>query len=204
MAKTNLPNEVTLIGVRLSFPQLFVAKSIQGGEPMFGATFLMNKTEDAEQIQACRMAMTAAAKEKWGDKIPKLGSDKLALRDGATKADIDGYGDDIMFVSANSKKPPVVVDKNPTVVLNRETGAKVYAGCYVNAKVRFWAQDNQFGKRVNAQLVAVQFVADGEAFGEAPVKADEVFDNLDDGTGEAAFGEDNSGGGSGEEGGLLG
>jgi len=50
-----------------------------------------------------------------------------------------------------------------------EENGKPYAGCYVNMSIRLWAQDNQFGKRVNAQLRAVQFVKDGEAFGDKPV-----------------------------------
>lgn len=203
MPNQNKPEEVILTAVRLSFPQLFVAKSINGGEPMFGATFLIEKEGDKEQVMACHQAMTHVARGKWGANIPKLTPDKLALRDGSSKPDIDGYGDTVMFVSANSRKPFPVVDKNPSVVLTRDTGAKVYAGCYVNAKIRFWAQDNQFGKRINAQLVAVQFVADGEAFGEAPVKADEVFDNIDEGGESNPFSEQPSEAGD-ESGNLLG
>lgn len=179
-------DEVILTAVRLSYPQLFVAKSINGGDPTFGATFLLDKAQDAEQITAVRRAMTAAGKAKWGDKIPTAQlQGRLALKDGSTKPDTDGYGPEMMFVGANAKKAPVCVDLNPNIVLNRETGAKLYAGCYVNAKVRFWAQDNpqhpEWGKRINGQLLAVQFVLDGEPFGEAPVKADEVFEDMSGG-----------------------
>lgn len=42
--------------------------------------------------------------------------------------------------------------------------------------VEFWAQDNNYGKRVNATLLGVQFVRDGAAFaggttGAAPTNA---------------------------------
>jgi tripartite-type tricarboxylate transporter receptor subunit TctC len=45
-----------------------------------------------------------------------------------------------------------------------EDDNKPFAGCYVNATIRLWAQDNQYGKRINAQLRAVQYVKDGAAF----------------------------------------
>ena len=48
------------------------------------------------------------------------------------------------------------------------------------ALVDFWAQDNQFGKRVNATLTGVQFVRDGDSFGGARVAAADDFDVLDD------------------------
>lgn len=181
MATSSQPNEVTLVAVRLSYPNLFVAKSINNGEPRYSACFLMDKEADAEQIIACRKAMTFAAQEKWGSNIPKFNSDKLALRDGGDEShkDIDGYGPGVTYVSANSVKPFPVVDRNPQVVLTREN-MRPYAGCYVNAKIRFWAQDNQWGKRINAQIVAVQFMADGEPFGEAPAKADEIFGDVSD------------------------
>jgi hypothetical protein len=54
-----------------------------------------------------------------------------------------------------------------------------------------WAQDNKYGKRINASLEAIQFVRHGEAFGAKPVIAEEVFDDLggdDDGGASAAAG----------------
>ncbi len=47
----------------------------------------------------------------------------------------------------------------------------------VHAVVRLWAQDNAFGKRINAQLQGVQFASDGEAFGAAPFNAENYFDD---------------------------
>jgi hypothetical protein len=39
----------------------------------------------------------------------------------------------------------------------------------VDAVIRPWAQDNQWGKRVNASLVAVKFAGDNEPFGLPPI-----------------------------------
>jgi hypothetical protein len=56
----------------------------------------------------------------------------------------------------------------------------VYAGCYVNATIRLWGQDNQYGKRINAQLRAIQFVKKGDAFGDGDIDVMKEFKALDD------------------------
>jgi hypothetical protein len=68
--------------------------------------------------------------------------------------------------------------------IEAEPGGKAapYAGCYVNATIVVWAQDNEHGKRINAQVKAVQFFKDGEAFGAAAVNPDDEF--TDDMAGE--------------------
>ena len=69
----------------------------------------------------------------------------------------------------NRDKTPITEDDNV-----------VYAGCYVNAIITLWAQNNSYGKRVNAQLDGVQFVRDGEPFGDGGISVDQ-FDGFDDG-----------------------
>ena len=57
-----------------------------------------------------------------------------------------------------------------------------YSGCYVNASIELWAQDNNYGKRINASLRGVQFYRDGDAVagGGGPASEDE-FDDLAEG-----------------------
>lgn len=82
-----------------------------------------------------------------------------------------------MYVSARSKTRPSVFDQQRQELT--ESDGKPYSGCYVNASIELWAQDNDFGKRVNAQLRGVQFLRDGDAFGGGarPADADE-FDEI--------------------------
>lgn len=40
-----------------------------------------------------------------------------------------------------------------------------YPGCKVSIMIRPWAQNNEFGKKINAGLVAVKFMSDGERLG---------------------------------------
>lgn len=165
--------QIKLINVRLSFPELFKAKSVNDSEPRFGASFLLDKEKDASQIAKINDAMKAVAAEKWGANIPK--GVKKCLHEGSEK-EYEGYGDDNMYVSATSKTRPTVVDFDRSP-LTAEDG-KPYAGCYVNAVIRLWAQDNQFGKRINAQLQGVQFANHGDAFGAGVFNAAEHFEEL--------------------------
>ena len=65
-----------------------------------------------------------------------------------------------------------MIDTNKSALTDRD--GKIYAGCYVNVSLDFWAQDNAYGKRVNAQLRGVQFLRDGDAFSAGrPADSDE-------------------------------
>lgn len=162
--------KIKLTKVRLSFPNLFKPKSVNDSEPKYNASFLLSKKDDAAQIAALRAACVATAKEQWPAKIPP--GVKYCVHDGSEK-EYDGYGPSVLYISASSTLRPVVVDENVAPVVAED--GKVYAGCLVNVVLRLWAQDNQFGKRINAQLQAVQFAADGEAFGEKPIDPNEEF-----------------------------
>jgi len=165
--------KITLKDVRLSFPALWKAKAINDGAAKFSCSLLLNKESDAAQITAFRAAAKEVAIAQWPTGIPK--SVKNCIHEGSEK-DYDGYDETIMFVSAssNNRVPIVDIDRTPLA----EADGKPYAGCFVNAVVRLWAQDNQFGKRVNAQLCGVQFVRDGESFGEKPFSVEDEFEDL--------------------------
>lgn len=166
--------------VRLAFPSIWKATTpAGGGEAAFSASFLLPPTH--KQLPEIKKAMLNVATEKWAAKAPAIyktleASDKLALHDGDTKSEYDGFEGNL-FVSTRSKTRPTVFDGERNEL--SEADGKPYSGCYVNASIELWAQDNQFGKRVNAQLRGVQFLRDGDAFagGSRPADADE-FDEL--------------------------
>lgn len=167
--KIKLPN------VRLSFPSVFQKASFNGNETKYEATFLLNKKEHAEVIQQIKDAI--AEKVKNDLKGAKLAPDKICLRDGDL-ADYEGYDGHMSLKASNSKRPTVVAkDKSPLT----EDDNVIYGGCYVNAIVELWAQDNNYGKRINANLLGIQFHKDGEPFGGGGVsiKADD-FDDFGD------------------------
>jgi len=164
---------ITLKNVRLSFPNIWTAKAFNEGQPAkFNANFLLDKDGDKDQIDALRKAIKQAATVHFNGEIPK--NIKQFLGDGSEKA-YDGY-ENAMFVSASGKNRPTIIDRDRTPLV--EEDGKLFAGCYVNAAISIWIMDNKWGKRVNANLVAIQYVKDGEAFGSGAVKADAIFDDI--------------------------
>lgn len=55
-----------------------------------------------------------------------------------------------------------------------------FSGAYGIVKGTFWLQNNTFGKRVNGNLLTVQFVQPGEPFGREAADPEEEFEALDD------------------------
>jgi hypothetical protein len=168
---------IMLKNVRLAFPSLFTPTTVAGeGKPRYSAMLILEP--DHPQLKEIREKMIAVAKEKWaakaGDVFKSLEkSDKLALHDGDTKSQYDGLaGNQFISAAAQENARPTVIDgqKNPLT----ERDGKPYAGCYVNVTIDLWAQDNNYGKRVNAQLRGVQFLRDGDAFSAGrPADSDE-------------------------------
>ncbi len=172
--------KLKLKNVRLAFPSLFTASSPKGGgKPAFSCSFILPPNHP--QVAEIEAAMAAVAKEKWGakgDAVLKAlkAADKVCLHNGDTKADYDGYAGNL-FVSTRSNVRPSVFDgqKNPL----SEADGVIYSGCYVNGNIELWAQDNEYGKRINAQVRGVQFYKDGDAFAGGGKAADaDEFDEI--------------------------
>lgn len=167
---------IRLNNVRISFPTLFQARAFQEGQtPKYSATFILDPDEHAEELEAIEGMIDELIDEKLKGKAPK--DEKICLRDGDEKKDLDGYAG-MMFLNASNRVRPTVRDRNKAP-LTAEDGV-IYAGCRVNAIITLWAQDNKFGKGINANLLGVQFYGDDEAFSGGGVADDEDFDDFDD------------------------
>ena len=174
---TSPAGRVMLKNVRLAFPSLFEPSAYGEGEPSYQATLIM----DQAQADGLDKVLATVAREKWGAKADAQlkalrSTGKVCLRDGDEKPDYDGFQGN-MFVAARSKTRPTVVDGQRNPISERD--GRIYAGCYVNASVEVWAQDNAYGKRINCTLRGIQFVRDGEAFGGGRPAAADEFDELE-------------------------
>lgn len=171
--------KIKLENVRLAFPTLFEAKTVNGeGEPAFSASFLMAPNHPA--VASLKAAFETLGKEKWGAKWPQVkkemeAKDRTALHDGDTKASYAGF-EGMMYVSARNKVRPLVIDKDKTPLSIID--GKPYAGCYVHASIELWCQDNNYGKRINASLRGVQFAKDGDAFAGGGAASEDDFDDI--------------------------
>ena len=173
-------SRVMVTNVRLAFAQdLITARAMKKddgsmGDPRFGCTLLI-PNGDAETLKAVQTVMWVVAQEKWGAKAQAIwqelsASQRLALKDGATKASKEGFlGNYFISAGAKQERPPMLLHKylgaDGKVQRLPRPNNVIYSGCYANVQLQFWAQENQYGKRINADVLAVQFVADGTSFG---------------------------------------
>lgn len=165
-------SRVKLQGVRVAFPSLFTHALFNGSDTgKFELTVLLPKTDVAAKA-AIDAAIAEARAEKPNTKVPSV---NICVKDGDDEDQFDAYAGHWVIKTGTRKNPTVIHrDKSPI----REEGV-IYGGCYCNVIVDFWVQDNQWGKRVNCNLWGVQFVRDGEPFGENVDVTDE-FDSFDD------------------------
>jgi hypothetical protein len=178
---TNQPTgRILLKNVRLAFPNLWEPNTVNGeGKPRYSASLLMG--QDHPQVEEIKRKIEALAKDKWRDKAASIlaglyKTDKVALHDGDTKSQYDGFAGNMFVASAAQENaPPTVIDRDRSPLSQRS--GRPYAGCYVNASLEFWAQDNGYGKRINCTLRGIQFYADGDSFSAGrPADSDEFDD----------------------------
>lgn len=173
--------KIKLLDTRLSFPDLFEAKAFAGSDKAtYGGSFLIAKTD--KQVKAIDDAIELVAQEKWGAKAADVlkalrAGDKLCKHDGNNKS-YDGYADHF-YVSATNVIKPTVVDVNKAPLTTKD--GKPYSGSFVHVVLEIWAQDNQYGKRVNATLMGVQFSRDGDRFTGGGVASEDDFDDITSG-----------------------
>jgi len=185
--KTTSPTKV-IIPCRISFANIWEAKSINGGDEKYSVSLLIPK-EDKATLGKIQKAVEAAKEDakgkKWGGKIPP--NLKLPLRDG----DIDRLDDENyaghMFLNATSKDAPQIVDRKVQPILDpMECGS----GDYCNVSVNFYGFAASGNKGVAAGLGNIQKVKDGERLaGKASAASD--FDEIEgEDDGAEVFGDD--------------
>jgi hypothetical protein len=118
-----------------------------------------------------------AAKEKWGDKIPKTLRSPFRLNE-ELENPIVGIGDDwiIMSFSANEDRRPGIVDAKLQDIIDE---ADVYSGAWYRAQVRAFAYENAGNKGVSFGLQNVQKLRDDDPLGNGRIPASKAFEPVD-------------------------
>jgi len=166
--------KIKLHNVRLSFPSLFRKATFEGKETKYEGTFLLNKEEHAEVVKKLQAAIKDMIRDDF--KGQKISADRICLKDG-DEIGRDGY-EGTWSIKAGNNTRPVTVDRSKNPVT--EDDDVFYAGCYVNAIIEFWAQNNGFGKRINANLLGVQFYKEGQPFASGEKASQDDFDMFED------------------------
>lgn len=168
MSATN-PTRVVTGEVRLSYANIFEAKSIQGGKPKYSVSLIIPKS-DTETLAKIERAIDAGI-GKFGGKRPNKAALKLPLRDGDIERDDEAYAN-AMFVNANSTTPPQVVGTDLQPILD---ASEVYSGCYARVSISFYAFNTNGNRGIACGLGNIQKLRDGEPLGGNRISAETDF-----------------------------
>ena len=191
---------VFLTDVRLSFPSIVESKphtkptaTNPNPQKYFSADILLSPNDP--QWATCWEQIVATAQEKWADHAQAIlngingdrkarawgnGSEKVNRK---TMQPYAGYADNL-YITLNrrdeSGQPQLIKPDgnaaNPTNTMECQALARrFYGGCRVNVALKFWPQDNDNGRAIRADFIAIQFARDDEAFGEGTPDASGMF-----------------------------
>ena len=129
------------------------------------------------KLDALKKEAEAAAKEKWGDKIPKTLRSPFRTNE-ELENPIVGIGDDwvVMTFSANEDRRPGIVDAKLQDIID---DSDVYSGAWYRAQVRAFAYENAGNKGVSFGLQNVQKLRDDDPIGSGRIPASKAFEPVD-------------------------
>lgn len=162
--------------VRLSYPALFEPKSINGSEPKYSASLIIDK-DDKVTLDKYKAALAQATE----DGTPKFKNGKVPanlkkpLRDGDTDREEDPAYEGKFFLNANSNRKPQCVDQRKNKIEDPED---LYPGCYVRASVTLFAFNSNGNQGIAVGLNNIQKWSEGEPLAGGSTAADD-FDELE-------------------------
>jgi hypothetical protein len=161
--------------VVVSYPHLFAPYGRDGESKKYSGKFLLRKDTHKAEIVALNKKLTELAVGKWQFKLPQA---QFFLKDGEAFAKNEG-DENYFIISASESTRPSVIDADKTAIYPEEADEKMYPGTVVNLLIRPWMQDNTYGKKINANLLAVQRVRDGERLAASrAIDTDSVFEDV--------------------------
>ena len=161
--------------VRFSYVNIFRSRVFSEDQDAKYSICLLIPKEDKACLAKITKAVNEAIQEgiasKWGGKQPK--NLHLPLRDGdEERADEAPEYEGMMFLNANSKTKPGIVDKDLNEILDPD---EVYSGCWGRASINFFPYDNRGNRGVGVGLNNIQKLKDGERLGSARASAESDF-----------------------------
>jgi len=160
---SNNSKQMVIKNARVSFPDLFIRPIREGKEGKYGVTVLLHKEKDKETLTTINEIINNLIKESGFN----VANHKRCLWDGNDPSELGAdprpeYAGYVYFRANKRDRRPQVFDRDKSPLTRQDE--KIYPGCYCNISLNFWVQNNEHGKRVNANLAGVQFVKDGESF----------------------------------------
>jgi hypothetical protein len=186
-------NNVRCSFLTLGEPEYFGGqKQKPSDKRRWSSTFLIPTGSQLDK--EINMLMEQVAAEKWEKKaatiLANIRSDpKASCYTDGNRKDYEGYKDHWALTAHRNedKGRPLVfdTDKSPIYKPDNELyegkAGRIYSGCYVNAQVEFWAQDNTSGKGLRCTLLGIQRKGDGLAFSGGTAPDADAFDEITEG-----------------------
>lgn len=147
--------------VKLLYPNLFSAKSINGGVERYSSVILIPKN-DIATLEAIHKAINMAEEngcKKFGEFF-RNGQLKKPLRDGDRETNnsaCNGY----YFLNAKNTNQPQIVDKK-LVPIN--DSREIYSGVYAKVSLYFYPYNQRGNRGIACGLGNVQKVKEGEPY----------------------------------------
>lgn len=168
---------ITIKNAVLNFPSLFSLPVINGTpSTKYSTKVILDPAEHKaviKQLQTEIDSLRASALKNM-----KLPPDKICLRNGDDLAKEEYEGKFVLSASCK-RRPTVVKAEDGQLVPVVEDDGLIYSGCIANVNVNLWAQDNSFGKRINCELIAVQWRAEGTPLGGGGISREAAVQGFD-------------------------
>ena len=179
---TNPTKVITGAKTRLSYANVWDAKSINGGAPKFSVSLIIPK-DDAATVNKIKAAIQSAYEEGQsklkgnGKTVPALSVLKTPMRDGDLERPDDAAYANCYFINANSASAPGIVDADRQPIIDR---SEVYSGVYGRASINFYAFNSNGNKGIACGLNNLQKIKDGEPLGGKSRAEDDFATEADD------------------------
>lgn len=174
MAKLVNETKVITNPVRLSYANIWEPKAINGSTDEKYSVSLIIPKDDTETIELIEKAVENAKqadKGKWSGKVPA--NLKLPLRDGDDEREDDEAYAGCMFINANSKDMPGIIDLAKNKITDE---SEVYSGCWCRVSINMFGYNSNGNKGIGCGLNNIQKVRDNEAL-SGRARAEDDFDD---------------------------
>jgi hypothetical protein len=157
-----IQDTVKIAKARLSFNSLFETELYNGEDTgKYSATLILDKNLHSNEIETLKGQIEYMIREL---EVKKLDDDKICLKNPSdTMLKVPEYLEGCLTIKATTKKKPMLLKKeHGELIVVQESDNLFYSGCYVNAIIRLWLQNNKYGKRINCSLEGLMFASDGD------------------------------------------
>lgn len=171
---------------RLAYPHAFEPYKGKdaGAKAKYGTVGLWPKADKA-RLPSVKMIADHIKIMMAENRTDEIAATNKFLRNGDLSGKADFKGN--WTISASELRPPTLRsnrrDPRSGKVINLQPGRDngvIYGGCWANILIRPWWMNNNWGKKVNAGLVAIQFLRDDEPFGQGRVAEEDIDATFDE------------------------